>query len=142
MLERAVNELGAKVVSGKEIYGVDCDIFSPNALGAIINKDTIPMLKCKAVAGAANNQIFDEEAGLELKARGIAYAPDFIINAGGVINAGQEAFTEYNEENVLKQVHNIYNTVYNILEESKSTGEPEGVIAQRFAEERIRNGLK
>ena len=51
-------------------------------------------------------------------------------------------FTEYNEENVLKQVHNIYNTVYNILEESKSTGEPEGVIAQRFAEERIRNGLK
>ena len=142
MLEKAVNELGAKVVGSNEIYGVDCDIFSPNALGAIINKDTIPQLKCRAVAGAANNQIYDEEAGLALKARGIAYAPDFIINAGGVINAGQEAFTTYNEENVLKQVHNIYNTVYNILEESKSTGEPEGVIAQRFAEERIANGLK
>jgi leucine dehydrogenase len=142
MLEKAVNELGAKVVGSNEIYGVECDIFSPNALGAIINKDTIPQLKCRAVAGAANNQIFDEEAGLALKARGIAYAPDFIINAGGVINAGQEAFTTYDKENVLKQVHNIYNTVYNILEESKSTGEPEGVIAQRFAEERIANGLK
>ena len=86
--------------------------------------------------------ILDLEAGQALKDRGILYAPDFIINAGGVINAGQEAFTTYNEENVLKQVHNIYNTVYNILEESKSTGEPEGVIAQRFAEERIANGLK
>ena len=142
MLERAVNELNAKIVDSSEIYSQECDIFSPNALGAILNKDTIPQLKCRAVAGAANNQIYDEEAGLALKARGIAYAPDFIINAGGVINAGQEAFTTYDEENVLKQVHNIYNTVYNILEESKSTGEPEGVIAQRFAEDRIRNGLK
>ena len=68
-------------------------------------------------------------------------AANFIINGGGVINAGQEAFTTYDKEKVLEQVHNIYNTVYNILEESKATGEPEGVIAQRFAENRIKNGL-
>ncbi len=72
----------------------------------------------------------------------ILYAPDFIINAGGVINAGQEAFTTYNKENVLEQVHKIYNTVYDILDESKKTGEPEGVIAQRMAEEIIARGKK
>ena len=110
-------------------------------IGAIVNYDTIPQFKCKAIAGAANNVILDDECGIALKKKGIVYAPDFIINGGGVINAGQEAFTTYDKENVLKQVHNIYNTVYNILEESKATGEPEGVIAQRFAENRIKNGL-
>ena len=86
-------------------------------------------------------QTIDDAAGEALKARGILYAPDFIINGGGVINAGQEAFTTYDKENVLKQVHNIYNTVYRMLEESKATGIPEGVIATEFAENRIRNGL-
>lgn len=141
IMKRAVEELGAKEVSGDEIYSQKCDIFAPCALGAIINYDTIPLLKCRAVAGAANNVILDDACGVALKKKGIVYAPDFIINGGGVINAGQEAFTTYNKENVLKQVHNIYNTVYNILDESKSTGEPEGVIAQRFAENRIKNGL-
>ena len=137
----AVEEWGAKEVTDAELYRTECDILVPCALGATLNYETIPELKCKAVGGAANNQLLDDECGNILKARGIAYAPDFIINGGGVINAGQEAFTTYNKENVLKQVHNIYNTVYNILEESKSTGEPEGVIAQRFAEDRIKNGL-
>ncbi len=137
----AVEEWGAKEVTDAELYKTECDILVPCALGATLNYDTIPELKCKAVAGAANNQLLDDECGKILKARGIAYAPDFIINGGGVINAGQEAFTTYDKEKVLKQVHNIYNTVYNILDESKTTGEPEGVIAQRFAEERIKNGL-
>lgn len=141
IMAKAVNELGATEVAADEIYGVDCDIFAPCALGAIVNYDTIPQFKCKAIAGAANNVILDDECGVALKKKGIVYAPDFIINGGGVINAGQEAFTTYDKENVLKQVHNIYNTVYNILEESKATGEPEGVIAQRFAENRIKNGL-
>jgi len=139
-IDRAVNEFGATEVLEGQIYETECDILSPCALGATLNYQTIPNLKCKAIAGAANNQLLDDECGKLLKARGIAYAPDFIINAGGVINAGQEAFTTYNEENVLKQVHNIYNTVYRILDESKSTGEPEGVIAQRMAEEIIAKG--
>ena len=140
-MEKAINELGVTEVREKDIFGVECDIFSPCALGAIINEFTIPQLKCKAIAGAANNQLLNDKCGEQLKKLGILYAPDFIINAGGVINAGQEAFTTYDKENVLKQVRNIYNTVYNILEESKSSGVPEGVIAQRFAEERINNGL-
>jgi len=138
----AMLALGAKEVPDSEIYTTECDILSPCALGATLNYNTIPNLKCKAVAGAANNQLLDEKCGEMLKARGILYAPDFIINGGGVINAGQEAFTKYDKENVLKQVHNIFNTVYNILDESKASGIPEGVIAQKFAEDRIKNGLK
>ena len=141
VIDKFAAEYGAEIVAADEIYGVECDIFAPCALGAVVNYDTIPQFKCRAVAGAANNVILDDECGLALKKKGIVYAPDFIINGGGVINAGQEAFTTYDKENVLKQVHNIYNTVYSMLEESKSTGEPEGVIAQRFAENRIKNGL-
>ena len=140
-MEKAKEELGVEEVREKDIYGTECDIFAPCALGAIINPFTIPQLKCRAIAGGANNVLLDDECGREIKKKGIIYAPDFIINGGGVINAGQEAFTTYDKENVLKQVRNIYNTVYNILDESKSTGEPEGVIAQRFAENRIKNGL-
>ena len=141
-MDYMVKELGAKEVADADIYATECDILSPCALGATLNYNTIPTLKCKAVAGAANNQLLDDECGKMLKARGIAYAPDFIINGGGVINAGQEAFTTYDKEKVLVQVHNIFNTVYGILEESGKTGVPEGVIAQQFAEERIKNGLK
>ena len=140
-MEVAVKEWGAKEVTDEELYGVECDILSPNALGATINKTTLPMLKCRAVAGAANNQLFDDECGDILHSKGILYAPDFIINGGGVINAAQEAFTTYNKEKVLKQVENIYNTISWIAEESKKTGKPEYIIAQQFAEERIKNGL-
>ena len=142
VMEKVVKEFGAVEVPKDQIYSQECDIFAPCALGAVVNYNTIPQFKCRAVAGAANNVILDDECGRLLKQKGIIYAPDFIINGGGVINAGQEAFTTYNKENVLKQVMNIGNTVYNILEESQETGEPEGVIAQRFAEDRINNGLK
>ena len=134
--------LGAKELTDEELYRAELDILAPCALGATLNYETIPELKCRAVAGAANNQLLDDACGELLKKRGILYAPDFIINGGGVINAGQEAFTTYDKENVLRQVHNIYNTVLGILEESRATGVPEGVIAQKFAEERIKNGLK
>jgi len=138
-MDIAVKEWGCKEVSDEELYGVECDILSPNALGATINYNTLPILKCRAVAGAANNQLLDDECGKILRGKGILYAPDFIINGGGVINAAQEAFTTYNKENVLKQVENIYNTVAWILDEAESTGVPEGIIARNFAEDRIRN---
>ena len=132
--DRAAAEFGAKVVTTDEIMSQKCDIFSPNAMGAILNPKTIPLLDCKAVAGGANNQIFDEESGLALKARGIFYAPDFVINGGGVINAAAEVDGPYNKEAVLKKVDNIYNSIEQILTESKSTGVPEGVIATNMAE--------
>ena len=136
-LERAADEFGATVVGTNEILSAECDILAPCALGAILNPTTIPALRCKAVAGAANNQILDDASGLALKARGIFYAPDFVINGGGVINAAAEVDGPYNEQEVLKKVDNIYNTIEHILSESKKTGEPEGVIATRYAESLI-----
>ena len=137
MAEKAADEFGAIIVPTEEIFAQECDIFSPNAMGAIINPTTIPMLKCKAVAGAANNQILDDASGLALKARGIYYAPDFVINGGGVINAAAEVDGPYNKEAVLAKVDNIYNSIEHILSESKKTGEPEGIIATRYAESLI-----
>lgn len=135
--ERAIEEFGATIVPTEQIFSQECDIFSPNAMGAILNPTTIPQLKCKAVAGAANNQILDDASGLALKARGIYYAPDFVINGGGVINAAAEVDGPYNEAAVLEKVDNIYNSVERILSESKQTGEPEGIIATRYAESLI-----
>ena len=136
-LERAADEFGATVVGTNEILTAECDILAPCALGAILNPNTIPNLRCKAVAGAANNQILDDASGLALKARGIYYAPDFVINGGGVINAAAEVDGPYNEAAVLEKVDNIYNSIERILSESKQTGEPEGVIATRYAESLI-----
>jgi leucine dehydrogenase len=132
--ERAAAEFGAKVVATDEIVSQKCDIFSPNAMGAILNPTTIPQLNCRAVAGGANNQILDDASGLALKARGIFYAPDFVINGGGVINAAAEVDGPYNKDAVLEKVDNIYNSIEHILTESKATGEPEGVIATKYAE--------
>ncbi len=134
MAEKAADEFGATVVATDAIMSQECDILSPNAMGAILNPATIPNLRCKAVAGGANNQILDDASGLALKARGIFYAPDFVINGGGVINAAAEVDGPYNKEAVLEKVDNIYNSIEHILTESKKTGEPEGVIATRFAE--------
>ena len=136
-LEKAADEFGATVVGTNEILTAECDILAPCALGAILNPITIPNLRCKAVAGAANNQILDDASGIALKARGIFYAPDFVINGGGVINAAAEVDGPYNEQAVLAKVDNIYNSIEHILSESKKTGEPEGVIATRYAESLI-----
>ena len=137
MADKAQEEFGAVIVPTEEIYSQECDIFSPNAMGAILNPNTIPLLKCKAVAGGANNQILDDASGAALKARGIFYAPDFVINGGGVINAAAEVDGPYNKDAVLAKVDNIYNSIEHILTESKSTGEPEGIIATRYAESLI-----
>ena len=137
MAEKAKEEFGAAIVPTEAIYAQECDIFSPNAMGAILNPTTIPQLKCKAVAGGANNQILDEASGLALKQKGIFYAPDFVINGGGVINAAAEVDGPYDVKAVLAKVDNIYNSIEHILSESKTTGEPEGIIATRYAESLI-----
>ena len=136
-LKKAQEEFGATVVGTNEILGAECDILAPCALGAIINPTTLPQLRCKAIAGAANNQILDDATGIALKQKGIYYAPDFVINGGGVINAAAEVDGPYDVNAVLAKVDNIYNSIEHILSESKATGEPEGVIATRYAESLI-----
>lgn len=135
-IEKAKEEFGAQVVAPNEIYNVKCDVFAPCALGAILNQTTIGMLQCKVVAGAANNQLETENDGFALAKRGIIYAPDYAINAGGVINVGAE-LDGYNKEVVVGKVNKIYYTIERILEMSKADAIPPHVAADRLAEERL-----
>ena len=128
-LEELSKKYNANVILGNDIYGLDVDIYAPCALGATINDDTIYQLKSKVIAGAANNQLADEvEHGRILKERGIAYAPDFLINAGGIINVYAE-LENYSKEESLRKTENIYNTTLEIFKMS----EKEGITTHRAA---------
>jgi leucine dehydrogenase len=138
-----VDKHGARAVPPEEIYDIDCDVFAPCALGAVINDDTIPRLKCKIVAGAANNVLLTEAHGDRLRERGILYAPDFVINAGGIINVSVELEPKgYNEQRALEKVNNIYNAVRDIL----LTADREKIASNRaailFAERKLEEGRK
>lgn len=135
-VNRAVKDFGAKAVGVDEIYGVQCDIFSPNALGAVINDNTIPQLKAKLIAGAANNQLAEERHGDIIHEKGIFYAPDYVINAGGLINVADE-LNGYNRERALKKVETIYDNILKVYEIVERDGIPPYKAADRLAEERI-----
>lgn len=135
-VERAVRDFGAESVDPDKIYDVECDIFSPCALGAIINDETLPRLKCRVVAGSANNQLKEERHGDRLEELGIIYVPDYVINAGGLINVADELFG-YNRERAMKKVETIYDNVLRVFEIAKRDGIPSYKAADRMAEERI-----
>jgi leucine dehydrogenase len=124
------------VVPDQDIYDVECDVFCPCALGGIINDSTIDRLKCKVVAGAANNQLEDERHGDELHKRGILYAPDYIINAGGLINVAEEIYG-YDEQRAMRKTEVIGDVLLKILEGARDQGLPTHKAADRFAEQRI-----
>jgi leucine dehydrogenase len=136
-VERVVRELGAAAVKPDAIYGVKCDIFAPTALGAIINDDTIDQLKCRIVAGAANNQLKEDRHGDILHSRGILYAPDYIINAGGVINVADEMNGGYNKARALKSVEIVSRNIEEIITMSKRDNIPTYKVASILAERRI-----
>ena len=137
-VRRLVAELGATAVTTDAIYSVACDIFSPNALGAVINDDTIPVLKATIVAGAANNQLKEDRHGDRLMELGILYAPDYVINAGGVINVAAELEPNgYNSEVSTAKVMGIYDNVANVIAIAKNEGIPTYRAADRLAEMRI-----
>lgn len=135
-VKRAVEAFGAKPVDPNDIYGVEADVFAPCALGAIINDETIPKMKVKVIAGSANNQLKDSSHGDMIHKRGIAYAPDYVLNAGGVINVADE-LNGYNQERALKKVETIYNNVKKVFDISKRESIPTYLAADRMAEERI-----
>jgi leucine dehydrogenase len=128
--------LGAEAVSNEEIYDVDAEVFAPSALGAVINEETIPRLQCKIVAGPANNQLANDEAGNELEKRGILYAPDYAVNAGGLMNVSIE-FEGWNHERALRMTRTIYYNVSQIFKIAERDGIPTWQAADRMAEERI-----
>ncbi len=137
-VQRAVEEFGAKAVDVRDIYTVECDIFSPNALGAVINDETIPKLKARVIAGAANNVLKEERHGDVLHEMGFYYAPDYVINAGGLINVADELYG-YNRERAMKKVESIFQNIEKVFEISKRDGIPTYKAADRMAEERIQS---
>ena len=100
--------MGVEVVKPDKIYDIVCDIFSPCALGGTVNGETIPRMSCRMVAGGANNQLSEDAGGDELQRRGILYAPDYIINAGGIINVSAEIGSEYNLDRAGEKTERIY----------------------------------
>lgn len=128
-----------KVVDKDQIYKEECHIFSPCALGGVLNEETIKDLKCSIVAGAANNQLATEEDGQSLHDKGIIFAPDFVINSGGFISASDCVdFGDVNPDRVLSRTKEIYDLLYSMLERSKKENIPPFKIAKIMAEEKIK----
>ena len=130
-------ELGAEEAPPDAVHAVECDVLSPCALGAGINGTTLPELRCRIIAGAANNQLADESMGDELQARGILYAPDFAINAGGVINIGEELQGPYDPDRARRSVERIGDTLAAVFERARETGVSTHTAALAMARERI-----
>ena len=134
---RVVDEFAAKDVEPGEIYGVTADIFAPCALGGVINDATIPELNVQIVAGAANNQLAAVRHGAVLRERNILYAPDYVANAGGVLNGCIELLG-WDAEHALRKVDGIYDTILSIFESAQAQGITTNEAADRLAEERLR----
>jgi leucine dehydrogenase len=136
-VKRVVKEFGAKAVKPDEIYGVKADVFAPCALGAIINDKTLPQLKVEIVSGAANNVLHEERHGDALEQQKILYAPDYVANAGGVINVYSE-LAGWTSARAFRKADEIYDTVLKVFSIAKQDRIPTYVAADRLAEQRIR----
>ena len=130
-------KLGAVQAPAEQIHALDCDIFSPCALGAVIRPETVDQLRCRVVAGAANNQLANHAMGDELHRRGILYAPDFAINAGGVINIGEELLGDYDPDRAKRSVERIDDTLRAVFARSRAGGIAPHRTAMQMAQERI-----
>jgi leucine dehydrogenase len=136
LVQRAVDDYGAEAVASDQIYDVDADVYSPCALGGTINENTLDRLKCKVICGAANNQLATNEIGDEVQRRGILYAPDYAVNAGGLMNVSLE-IDGYNRERAMRMLRTIHFNLARIFEISKRDSIPTYMAADRMAEERI-----
>ena len=143
-VDRAVRELNARPVAGNEIFALDVDVFAPCALGAVINESTIDQLKASIIAGAANNQLATDEQGYQLHKKGILYTPDYVVNAGGIIDVYYQRKmleTDYSAQNYASdlsvKVEGIGDTLKEIFKRSDEEDTPTFVIADRVAEERF-----
>jgi len=136
IVERAVREFGAKPVEPEEILTIPCDILAPCALGAVVNDVTLPDLRCSIIAGSANNVLLEARHGAALAERGILYAPDYVVNAGGLINVADE-LEGYNQTRATRRVARIYDSVKSIVAIARRDGVPTNVAADTLALERI-----
>ena len=136
-LDDIAKRTGAKIVAPDEIYDVDADIFSPNALGAILNEDTLKRLKVKVVAGGANNQLKTPDMGEKVREAGILYAPDYVINGGGIINVAAEISGSYSRDWVDQKLDTLITTRGTVLDDAIAAGRPTNEGADEIARARI-----
>ena len=136
-----VDKHSVSAVEPGRIHAQDVDVFAPCALGAVVNDTTIRELKARAVCGLANNQLGHPRHGKQLYDRGIAYVPDFVVNAGGMMGASTLIFSKPDREKALARIEGIYTTVSNILERSRDQGTPSADIAEEMALSRIRSSV-
>jgi leucine dehydrogenase len=136
-VERAVTETGAKAVSAADIFREDVDVFAPCALGAALNDRTIRLLRAKIVAGAANNQLAEPRHAMALAERDVLYAPDYVINAGGIINVAEEISGHYELARVLGRVERIGETLTRVFRRASESGEDTASVADAMAREKI-----
>lgn len=136
---RSAAEFGAVTVSPEAIYDVEADVFAPCAMGAILDDETIPRLRVKVVAGAANNQLAADRHGEALKARGIVYLPDYVANGGGLICCAAEWY-RHDPEQVVAKVESIHETCLEILDRAAELDVPPNVASDQLAEQRFRGG--
>jgi leucine dehydrogenase len=136
LIDKAVTEYGAEAVGLDEIYDVNADVYAPCALGGTVNEQTLPRLKAKIICGAANNVLANNAIGDEVQKRGILYAPDYAVNAGGVMNVSLE-IDGYNRERAMRMMRTIYHNLARIYEISERDNIPTYKAADRLAEERI-----
>ncbi len=134
--ERAQREFGAAIVPLDKIFEIECDVVAPCALGSAMNDTSIPRIRAKIVAGAANNQLAMPRHGDDLHARGILYAPDYAINAGGLVNVAQEVLG-YDAQKAREKTMKIYDTIYEIADRSAKTGTPAYRVADTLVEEKL-----
>ena len=136
LVQRAVDDHGAEAVAPDQIYDVDAQVYSPSALGGTVHENTLPRLKCQVICGAANNQLANDEIGDEVMRKGILYAPDYAVNAGGLMNVSLE-IDGYNRERAMRMLRTIYFNLGRIFEIAQRDGIPTYKAADRMAEERI-----
>ena len=134
---RRAETLGATLVPPERAHAVECDIFSPCALGSAITVARIPEMRCQAVVGAANNQLAETECAVLLAKAGITYVPDFIANAGGIINLAEELDRGYRQDRALSRVRGILATTGDVLDTARREGATTTEIAERMAEQRL-----
>ncbi|MGC2854832.1 Glu/Leu/Phe/Val family dehydrogenase [Novispirillum sp. DQ9] len=137
IVEHAVRTFGAQPVDPPEIHAADADIFAPCALGGILTAATIPEIKARVVAGAANNQLATPDLGPALHQHGILYAPDYVINAGGIISVASEVAGHWDRDSALNRARDIGKTLTEIFRRAKAEGLPTAVVADEIARERL-----
>jgi len=134
LAERAADELGAQRVSPTEIHRVKCEVYAPCALGGALNDRTVPELQCAIVAGGANNQLASDHNGQQLAEAGILYAPDYAINAGGLINVAQEV-RGYDASKARQRTLKVYDTILEICQRAQAEGQPTHRVADAMVQE-------